>query len=71
MKSFGSKELIKCLKELGFKPNSQNATSHLKFSVPDGIKINAGDRDFIMIQTNRREFDPHARTRQEQDMLRK
>lgn len=63
MKSYGSKELIKCLEKLGFKPNSQNATSHLKFSAPDGVKINVGDRDFIMVQTNRREFDPHARTR--------
>ena len=63
MKSFGSKELVKCLDKLGFKAKSQNATSHLKFSAPDGCQINIGDRDFIIVQMNRKEFDPHARTR--------
>lgn len=63
MKCYGSKELIKCLLKLGFKPNQQNATSHQKFSAPDSCKINIGDRNYVMVQTNRREYDPHARTR--------
>ena len=63
MKNYGSKELVKCLEKLGFKSNPQNGTSHLKFSAPNGCKIDPGCRDFVMVQTNRKEFDPHARTR--------
>ena len=63
MKCYGSKELVKCLLKLGFKPNNQNATSHQKYSAPDSCKIYLGDRNFVMVQTNRREFDPQARTR--------
>lgn len=56
MKSFGSKELIKCLKNLGFKQQPQVGSRHLKFSSPK--KVEVGKRPFIIVLQGKKEFDP-------------
>ncbi len=64
LKAFGSKELVRCLTNLGFIPLKQHATSHQKYIPPKGKSVsNPGQRSFIIVQTGQREYDPHARTR--------
>ncbi len=60
MKSlFGSKELEKCLTELGFIPQRRVGSSHLKYKIT-GKKIPAGIRPFIIIIEGRKVYDPHT-----------
>lgn len=62
--TFGSKELIRCLLNLGFLPKKQLGTSHQKFIPPKEMTVrNPGQRSFIIVQTGQKEYDPHARTR--------
>lgn len=62
--TFGSRELIRCLINLGFLPKKQFGTSHQKYIPPKEKSVsNAGQRSFIIVQTGQKEYDPHARTR--------
>lgn len=62
-KSFGSRELYKCLIKLGFNPLAQKGTSHLKFSPPKGKVVSQGTRPFMIIQLNIKTYDPHSASR--------
>jgi len=49
-RAFGTKDLIKCLKCLGFKRSSkQTGTSHIKFDCPKDVNIPIGVRPFIIV----------------------
>ena len=61
--SFGSKELCRCLLSLGFTQKPQTATDHIKYKPPSWVKLNPGDRSYIMVQMGRKIFDPHSSTR--------
>lgn len=63
MKSFGSKELCQCLRHLGFSPEPQKGTSHIKYSIPENKKTLSGVRPFIIVQLGRKSYHPHARSR--------
>jgi len=62
-RSFGSKELCRCLKHLGFRLQSSRGTSHVKFKIPPGRKIPVGTRPFIIVQMGRKSYDKHSSTR--------
>lgn len=53
---FGSSDLIKCLKCLGFIPNPQVASRHLKYSCPRTVQ--KGQRPFIIVLQNTSTYDP-------------
>jgi len=57
MKGFGSRELVKCLKRLGFKEQPQVGSRHLKFTFPNPVE--KGIRSFIIVIQNKKVFDPH------------
>ncbi|MBI5452159.1 hypothetical protein HY945_01740 [Candidatus Gottesmanbacteria bacterium] len=62
--TFGSKELVRCLFNLGFTPRKQLGTSHQKFIPPyKKIPYNPSQRSFMIVQQGQKEYDPHARTR--------
>jgi len=63
MKSFGSKELCKCLENLGFQRQPQKATSHIKYKIPSGKKIPCKWKPFIVVQLGRKNYDNHSSTR--------
>lgn len=60
---FGSRELIHCLVQLGFKPLRQYGTRHQKFIPPTKVKVSAGQRSFIMVQLNIKTYDSNACSR--------
>ena len=60
---FGHIKLCNCLNKLGFKPQSQLATSHIKFFVPKNHKTPLGLRPFIMIKYGVRQYDKHTCSR--------
>lgn len=60
MKIFGSKELLKCLKCLGFAPRPKIASAHVKFDPPKEKKENKTDYPFIMVQLGRKTYDKNA-----------
>ena len=49
---FGHYELCKCLDKLGFVPEKQHGTSHVKFSTPKGHTVPKGSRPFIIVIYN-------------------
>lgn len=55
MKSFGSKELKKCLKKLGFVVKSTES-SHIKFWPPKGHIPLKGVRPFQMVQLGKKAY---------------
>ncbi len=55
MKSFGSKNLIQCLKHLGFLQQPQVGSRHLKFRCPKPHQ--AGERPFVEVLQGKSEFD--------------
>lgn len=59
-KLFGSKDLCVCLTRLGFKPKPQNASSHQKYTIPNGLKIPQGMRPFIIVILGKSKYDPHT-----------
>lgn len=61
-KSFGSKELVKCVEEFGFKYHSANA-HHVKYYPPSGKVPPGGIRPFYMIQLGRKTYDPVSAAR--------
>lgn len=63
MKSFGSRELCKCLKTLKFIPKPQSKSSHVKYGAPPGIDCPPGMRPFMVVQMGRKTYHPHTRSR--------
>jgi len=61
--SFGSRQLCKCLEQLGFKSLPQKATSHVKYEPPKGIDPLHGQRPFIMVQLGIKTYDQNACSR--------
>ncbi len=57
---FGSKELCKCLKSLGFVENRGVGSSHIKFSLALRNKTPKGTRPFIIVIMGRKGYDPHT-----------
>ena len=55
MKSFGSKELIRCLFHLGFSQQPQVGSRHLKFKCPK--QHIAGERPVVEVLQGKSEFD--------------
>ncbi len=55
MKSFGSKELIKCLVKLKFTPEPQVGSRHRKYTSPN--KVEKGSRPFFIVIQGRKEYD--------------
>ena len=58
--SFGSNELIKCLRCLGFTKQRSTGSSHEKYSSPNAVA--KGTRPFIMVILGRKIYDNHTRT---------
>lgn len=58
MKSYGTRELIECLKCLGYKKEPQVGSRHLKYTCPNKNKIPKGQRPFIIVIQNRNTYDP-------------
>ncbi|PIZ64134.1 hypothetical protein COY16_00015 [Candidatus Roizmanbacteria bacterium CG_4_10_14_0_2_um_filter_39_13] len=57
---FGHYELCKCLDKLGFVPEKQHGTSHVKFSTPKGHTVPKGSRPFIIVIYNKKQYHPHT-----------
>jgi len=55
--SYGTRELIKLLTCLGYKPQRQVGSRHLKYRSPN--KVVNGIYPFILVIQNKKEFDPH------------
>lgn len=60
MKQFGSKEICKCLKKLGFTSQFQRASSHIKYKPPIGKNRSLDQRPFQMVQLGKKTFSRHA-----------
>lgn len=56
MKSFGTRELVRCLKCLGFVPAPQVGSRHLKYCAPSAGE--KGKRPFIIVIQRRNTYDP-------------
>ncbi len=54
--SFGSRDLTRCLLKLGFTPNPQVGSRHLKFISPR--PVSKGQRSFIIVLQNKKVYDP-------------
>jgi hypothetical protein len=57
MKSFGTRELVALLEELGYTKGKQIASRHLKYHCPK--KVAEGVHPFILVIQGRREYDPY------------
>ena len=61
---YGSRELVNCLESLGFSlRRKQSGTSHVKYDPPSYIKVNPGERSFIMVQLGVKTYDTNACSR--------
>lgn len=60
MKSFGSKELERCVQKLGFTYDSISSSHHAKYNPPRGTKTQIGDYPFFQFQLGRKSYDPHS-----------
>lgn len=54
--SFGTRELIRCLRCLGFKQQPQVGSRHLKFSSTRPVQ--KGKRPFVIVLQNKTTYDP-------------
>lgn len=63
MKSFGSKELEKCVKALGFTFDSISSSHHAKYTPPSNKTVAVGNYPFFVFQLGQRTYDPHAASR--------
>jgi len=61
-KSFGTKELCKCLEKLGFTCKGIKS-SHVKFNLPKNRKISAGLRPFMIVQLGKKNYDSYIANR--------
>lgn len=57
MRLFGSNDLCKCLKRLGFTCQFQNGTSHVKYKIPPNIKTPSGIHPFIIVILGKKSYD--------------
>ena len=62
MKSFGSRELIKCVEKLGFSFKRQSS-SHLIYHPPQGRKSTTINKNIFPIQVGRKTYDKNAQSR--------
>jgi len=62
MKSFGSKELQRCLLDLGFVVKSVES-SHIKFWPPKGHETSRGRRPFQMVQIGKKTYRKNDQNR--------
>ena len=53
---FGSTELCKVLKGLGFVKKKSVGSSHEKWSVPKNTRLNPGQRPFIIVVKNKKTY---------------
>ena len=61
---YGSRELTRCLESLGFTlRRKQSGTSHVKYDPPSHVKANPGERSFIIVQLNIKNYDSNACSR--------
>lgn len=63
MKAFGSKDLEKCVKKLGFVFDSISSSHHAKYIPPSGRDPLPGVRPFFIIQLGRRSYDSYSANR--------
>lgn len=63
MKAFGSKELEKCVKRLGFSFDSISSSHHAKYSPPLSKNVPIGQYPFFQFQMGRKTYDPHSANR--------
>lgn len=63
MKAFGSKELEKCVKKLGFTFDSISSSHHAKYVPPSGKNVPIGNYPFFQFQLGRKTYDPHSANR--------
>lgn len=61
-KSFGSREINKCLRKLGFTLN-RVSSSHAIYNAPVGKKPLINFRPFMTIQLGRKTYDPYSTNR--------
>lgn len=61
-KSFGSRELTKCLEKLGFKLARQTS-SHLIYNPPKNKIVPEGIRPFMTVQVGRKTYDRYSANR--------
>ena len=62
MKAFGSKELQKCVINLGFVFDSISSNHHAKYN-PQTNKTTVGEYPFFQFQLGRKTFDPNSANR--------
>lgn len=53
---FGTKELTRLLKRLGFVSQKSVGSSHQKWAVPKGTTIKPGQRPFIIVVKNKKSY---------------
>lgn len=64
MKNFGTKDLCKCLENLGFTlEEHQTSSHHYKYNIPKGHVISKGLRPFLMVQMGQKAFLPNSCSR--------
>lgn len=68
---FGSITLGECLIKLGFTLVKQSGTSHMKFNPPKNNLTPKGVPAYMVIQTNKKQYDPHSCSRYISELVRK
>ena len=64
MKNFGTKDLCKCLENLGFVfAEQQTSSHHYKYNAPKKHVVLKGLRPFIMVQIGQKAFRPNSCSR--------
>jgi len=63
MKQFGSNELERCVKKLGFTFDSISSSHHAKYYPPDGKNTSIDNYPFFQFQLGRKNYDPHSASR--------
>lgn len=63
MKAFGSRELERCIKKLGFTFDSISSSHHAKYNSPLDKKVPIGQYPFFQFQLGRKTYDPHSANR--------
>lgn len=63
MKAYGSSELEKCVKKLGFTFDSISSSHHAKYIPPTGRDPLPGIRPFFTFQLGRKTYDPNSANR--------
>ncbi|EKE15128.1 MAG: hypothetical protein ACD_12C00136G0002 [uncultured bacterium] len=61
-RSFGSKQLVRCLESFGFIFNRQGS-SHAIYNCPVNHQPPVGVRPYMTVQLGRKAYDPHSANR--------